>query len=169
MSRGFVKEDDLEHAGTDLPERPISTHPNYVTPAGLQQLNAQAEALDQERVLYTAQKEDAIAIQKLAMIDRDLRYLSSRIEQAILVSPSSQAKDTVLFGSHVLVEDEEGQQHSFYIVGEDEADISLNKVSWASPLAKALIGHKIGESALWKRPAGNMQLEIIKISYWKTF
>ena len=165
MSRGFVKEDDLEHAGTDLPERPISTHPNYVTPAGLQQLNTQAEALDQERVLYTEKKEDAIAIQKLAMIDRDLRYLSSRIEQAILVRPSNQSKDTVLFGSHVLVEDEQGQQHTFYIVGEDEADISLNKVSWVSPLAKALIGHKVGESVLWKRPAGNMQLEIIAINY----
>jgi transcription elongation GreA/GreB family factor len=165
MSRGFVKEDDLEHAGTDLPERPISTDPNYVTPAGLQQLNVQAEALDQERILYIAKKEDAIAKQKLAMIDRDLRYLSSRIEQAILVSPSNQVKDTVLFGSHVLVEDEEGQQHTFYIVGEDEADISLNKVSWVSPLAKALIGHIVGENVLWKRPAGNMQLEIFAINY----
>lgn len=169
MSRGFVKEDDLEHAGTDLPERPISVHPNYVTPNGLQQLNAQAEALDQERILYSDKKEDPIAIQKLAMIDRDLRYLSSRIEQAILVSPSNQSKDTVLFGSQILVEDEEGQQHTFYIVGEDEADISLNKVSWVSPLAKALIGHKVGENVLWKRPAGNMQLEIIKISDWKIF
>lgn len=165
MSRGFVKEDDLEHAGTDLPERPISPHPNYVTPTGLKQLNAQAEALDKERILYTSKKDDAIALQKLAMIDRDLRYLSSRIEQAILVSPSNQAKDTVLFGAQVLVEDDAGQQLTFYIVGEDEADISLNKVSWVSPLAKALIGHKIGETVLWKRPAGNMQLEIIAIDH----
>ncbi len=165
MSRGFVKEDDLEHAGTDLPERPISPHPNYVTPTGLQQLNAQAEALDKERILYSSKKDDAIALQKLAMIDRDLRYLSSRIEQAILVSPSNQAKDTVLFGAQVLVEDDAGQQLTFYIVGEDEADISLNKVSWVSPLAKALIGHKIGETVLWKRPAGNMQLEIIAIDH----
>lgn len=165
MSRGFVKEDDLEHAGTNLPERPISTHPNYVTPTGLQQLNAQAEVLDKERILYTAKKDDPIALQKLAMIDRDLRYLSSRIEQAILVSPSNQAKDTVLFGAQVLVEDDAGQQLTFYIVGEDEADISLNKVSWVSPLAKALIGHKIGENVLWKRPAGNMQLEIIAIDH----
>ncbi|MEO6118416.1 MAG: transcription elongation factor GreAB, partial [Methylotenera sp.] len=49
MSRGFVKEDDLEHAGTDLPERPVSEHPNYVTPTGLQQLQAQSTELDQER------------------------------------------------------------------------------------------------------------------------
>ncbi len=165
MSRGFVKEDDLEHAGTDLPERPISAHPNYVTPHGLEQLQRQAGALDKERALLVGQKENAIAMQKLAIVDRDLRYLSARLESALLVTPSNQAQDKVLFGATVEVEDEEGTKHRFSIVGEDEADINLHKVSWVSPLAHALIGHKVGDSVLWKRPAGNMQLEIINIDY----
>jgi transcription elongation GreA/GreB family factor len=54
---------------------------------------------------------------------------------------------------------------TFNIVGEDEADIARNKVSWGSPLAKALIGHKIGETVVWKRPAGNTELEITAIRY----
>jgi transcription elongation factor GreB len=165
MSRGFVKEDDLELAGTDLPERPISQHPNYVTPAGLQQLREQAEALDKAHALLVDSKDDAIAMQELAVIDRDLRYLSAKLESAILVTPDTQSKDVALFGSTVIVEDDSGERHTFTIVGEDEADIHANKVSWVSPLAHALLGHKIGDSVVWKRPAGNIMLTIVTIDY----
>jgi len=165
MSRGFVKEDDLEHAGTDLPERPLSLHPNYVTPLGLQLLEAEASMLDKLRADLVTRKEDAIAQQQLANIDRDLRYFAARLEQAILVEPALQEKSRVLFGATVLVEDEDGVQHSFSIVGEDEADIAQQKVSYVSPIAKALIGRKVGDSVLWQRPAGNMQLDIIHIHY----
>lgn len=165
MSRGFVKEDDLEHAGTDLPERPISPHPNYVTPHGLKQLQQQASELEQERLPLAQRKEDPVAQQRLAMIDRDLRYLQARLESAILVDPAAQPADTVLFGATVDVEDEEGEPHSFMIVGEDETDIATNRVSWVSPLAKALIGQKVGDSVVWHRPAGDLELEIIAIHY----
>lgn len=165
MSRGFVKEDDLEHAGTDLPERPLSLHPNYVTPRGLQLLEAEASKLDKLRADLVNRKEDAIAQQQLANIDRDLRYFAARLEQAILVEPALQDKSRVLFGATVLVEDEDGVQHSFSIVGEDEADIAQQKVSYVSPIAKALIGRKVGDSVVWQRPAGNMQLDIIHIHY----
>lgn len=165
MSRGFVKEDDLEHAGTDLPERPISPHPNYVTPHGLKQLQLQAGELEQERLPLAQRKEDPVAQQRLAMIDRDLRYLQARLESAILVDPAAQPADTVLFGATVEVEDENGDVHTFMIVGEDEADIAANRVSWVSPLAKALIGQKVGDSVAWHRPAGDLELEIIAIHY----
>ncbi len=165
MSRGFVKEDDLEHAGTDLPERPLSEHPNYVTPTGLEQLQNQSTQLDQERQLLTPRKDDAVIQQRLSMIDRDLRYLQARLEHAILVEPANQPKDIVLFGATVEVEYDDGEHAMFSIVGEDEADISLQKVSWVSPLAKALISHKAGDSVVWKRPAGDLNIEIIKISY----
>ncbi len=165
MSRGFVKEDDLEHAGTDLPERPLSEHPNYVTPNGLEQLQNQSTQLDQERQLLTPRKDDAVIQQRLSMIDRDLRYLQARLEHAILVEPANQPKDIVLFGATVEVEYDDGEHAMFSIVGEDEADISLQKVSWVSPLAKALISHKAGDSVVWKRPAGDLNIEIIKISY----
>jgi transcription elongation factor GreB len=165
MSRGFVKEDDLEHAGTDMPERPISTHPNYVTPSGLKLLNTQATTLDALRATLTGRKDDQMAQQQLAKVDRDLRYLSARLEQAILVDPSLQPQDSVLFGATVTVEDENEQRQQFHIVGEDEANIAENKVSYVSPIARALIGRKIGDSVVWQRPAGNLQLEIINIHY----
>lgn len=165
MSRGFVKEDDLEHAGTDLPERPVSEHPNYVTPLGLSQLQQQFEALEQERQQLAPRKEDPTASQRLGMVERDLRYFQARLENVNLVELAAQPADKVLFGATVDAEDEEGNLHTFTIVGEDEADIAANKVSWVSPLARALIGHSLGETVLWKRPAGDLQLEITRIEY----
>ena len=165
MSRGFVKEDDLEHAGTDLPERPVSPHPNYVTPIGLKQLEDAANAIDKERVSLVGDKENETAKQRLAVIDRDLRYLSVRLKDAILVEPTNQDRSTVLFGAIVKVEDEAGELLEFHVVGEDEADIAQHKVSYVSPIAKALIGRKVGDSVRWKRPAGILELEIIEINY----
>ncbi|MDR2220932.1 MAG: GreA/GreB family elongation factor [Methylobacillus sp.] len=165
MSRAFVKENDLEHAGTDLPERPQSEHPNYVTPAGLAQLTRQAAELESEYLRLNPQKDDPVIRQKLAVIERDLRYFQSRLENAIPVNPAEQRQDVVLFGATVEVENEEGELHVFEIVGEDEADIQRNKVSWVSPLARALIGHKVGDSVVWRRPAGDLPLEITAIHY----
>ena len=165
MSRGFVKEDDLEHAGTDLPERPLSEHPNYVTPTGLQQLQQQAADLEQQRLELAPRKEDPSAQQQLARINRDLRYVQARLESAIPVNPAEQNRELVLFGARVTVEDENGDEHVFALVGEDEADIAAGKVSWVSPLARALIGHKVGDSVTWVRPAGNLLLDITDINY----
>ena len=164
MSRGFVKEDDLELAGTDVPERPVSAQPNYVTVNGYAQLQQQAETLEATRLQLKINKEDASALQKLAVVERDLRYLTARLENAILTTPNKDAPQ-VLFGATVEVEDEDGKLHQITIVGEDEAEIHLNKVSWVSPLAKALIGNKAGDVVTWPRPAGNTTLEIISIQY----
>ena len=164
MSRGFVKEDDLEHAGTDLPERPISALPNYVTASGLVQLKLNAKALSTERLNIAHLKDDQAAMQKLAVVERDLRYVSARLKTAILSTPPENS-ELVLFGATVTVENEAGEPNIFIIVGDDEADIKLNKVSWSSPIAKALIKQKVGDIVVWSRPAGNITLEIIKISY----
>lgn len=167
MSRAFTKESD--EAGTELPERALSAHANYVTPQGLVQLKAQLKAVEKERESLLANKDDAITkqeiAQKIAMCERDMRYLSARQVSAIVTDSSTQSNEQVLFGATVNVEDEAGTPHQFTIVGEDEADIAANKVSWVSPLAKALIGHKIGESVIWYRPAGNLNLAIISIHY----
>jgi transcription elongation GreA/GreB family factor len=164
MSRGFVKEDDLEHAGTDVPERSISTHPNYVTVNGYALLEKEANALELQRKALSAKKDDQQAQQQLAIVNRDLRYVAARLESALITKPDV-AAEQVLFGATVTVEDDEGNSHTYAIVGEDEADIKANKVSWTSPIAKALIGHKLGETAVWARPAGNITLEIIAINY----
>ena len=168
MSRGFVKEDDLEHAGTDVPERPISAHPNYVTANGYALLEQQANALELQRKALSAKKDDQQAQQQLAIVNRDLRYLSARLEHALqtnIHAASRALPEHVVFGATVTVEDEQGNSHTYQIVGEDEADVKENKVSWTSPLAKALIGQKVGDSVVWVRPVGNMLLEIIAIKY----
>jgi len=165
MSRGFVKEDDLEHAGTDLPEKPVSPHTNYVTPTGLKQLQDAAKAYTNERESLVGKKEDPAAAQALAKIDRELRYLGARLESAQLVAPENQPKDSVLFGAQVEVEDEAGETMTFLIVGEDEADMAQHKVSYVSPIARALIGRKVGDSVQWRRPAGDLLLDIIAIHY----
>lgn len=177
MSRAFVKENDLEHAGIDIPERPVSEHANYVTPTGLKQLEDEATKLEQERTVLKNQlgsaaeqasvTEDPLLRQKIAVIDRDLRYIAARLSSAILVDSTSQpaTPETVVFGAIVTVEDEDGEPHAFSIVGEDEADIASNKVSYLSPIAKALIGRKLGDTVEWKRPVGNTQLTIIEIKF----
>lgn len=166
MSRGFVKEDDLEHAGTDVPERPISASQNYVTTHGYAQLQQFAEDIEAEIKKLSAKKESADAIQKIAVLNRDLRYIAARIESAQIVETTiGTIAEKVLFGTKVTVEDENGDSHTYAIVGEDEADIKSNTISWTSPLAKALIGQKVGDSVVWQRPIGNTVLEIIRIQY----
>lgn len=164
MSRGFVKEDDLEHAGTDIPERPVSQHANYVTLNGYHQLEKQATELAQKRLVLMAKKDEQAAIQQLAKVNRDLRYVAARLESALITQPDTNSQ-SVVFGATVTVEDEAGHAHTYEIVGEDEADIKANKISYTSPLSRALIGHKIDETVTWLRPAGNQILTITAIYF----
>lgn len=167
MSRAFLNEDKFEQAGDELVERPVSPHPNYVTPRGFALLRDEAERLEILRKQLIARKDDPFAAQQKAEVERDLRYYSTRLESAILVDPDTQPATEARFGAIVGVEDEEGRAFEFAIVGEDEADIANNKVSWVSPLARALIGAKVGDSVKWRRPVGNMDLEITAIRYPK--
>ena len=96
MSRGFVKEDDLELAGTDVAERPISQETNYVTPTGLAQLQSQADILEKTHFALVPNKENPIIQQRLGSIERDLRYVQARLENALLIDPTSQSKATTV-------------------------------------------------------------------------
>jgi transcription elongation factor GreB len=165
MSRAFVKENDLEHAGIDIPERPLSDEPNYVTPHGLKLLNSQIDALEIEREQLKNKKDDPIAKQKIAIVERDMRYYAARIESAILIAPKEEDHSMVLFGAKVTVEDEEGKLSTYEIVGEDEADIHQGKVSYLSPLAEALIAAKLNDEVTWEKPVGDTYLTIQKIEY----
>jgi transcription elongation GreA/GreB family factor len=165
MSRAFVKENDLEHAGIDIPERPLSDEPNYVTPNGLKLLNEKIDALELERESLKKKNDDPILKQKIAVIERDMRYYAARIESAILAAPKDEDHGTVLFGAKVTVKDEDGMSSTFEIVGEDEADIHQGKVSYLSPLAEALIGSKVSDEVTWEKPMGDTYLTIQKITY----
>ncbi len=165
MSRAFVKENDLEHAGIDVPERPVSDEPNYVTPRGLSLLNQTIDDLEKEREALITKKDDPMVRQKIAVIERDMRYFAARIESAILTHPKEEDPSHVLFGAKVTAEDEEGELLTFEIVGEDEANIHEGRVSYLSPLAEALLGSAVGDEVVWEKPMGDSHLTIQKISY----
>lgn len=97
------------------------------------------------------------------MLDRDLRYYAARVDGAILIDPAEQPADHVGFGMTVSVEDPRGEPQRFTIVGEDEADVSASRISYVSPLARALEGARVGEKAHWRRPAGDLELTIVAI------
>ena len=146
MSVAFTKEEDSEAAAADLPDRPISPHPNLVTAAGLAQLDAE---LAKARAAYAAaQAGGDVSADRTAMAraTRDLRYYGARRASAQLTVPD-RALDTVQFGRKVTFEREDGRRQTFAIVGEDEADPAQGSVSYISPLARALIGKSVGDLA----------------------
>ncbi|MCL6646593.1 MAG: GreA/GreB family elongation factor [Dehalococcoidia bacterium] len=168
MSRAFTRETDEDLTAGELPERPIAPHANYVTPQGLEMLQARVRELQEQHERLLAQSaEDSLAKQKLREIERDQRYFKAQLERAIVVDPATQPQDTVHFGAEVTIVDEEGKEHRFTIVGDDEADVAAGKISWASPLAKAMIGARVGDSVKWRRPAGETEVEIVAIRYPK--
>jgi transcription elongation GreA/GreB family factor len=164
MSRAFVKGDDEGLPGDEVPERPISTDPNYVTREGLAQLRRRYEELQQQHAQLKAAGAE-FDKPKLIAVDRDLRYFSQRLDSAILVDLTNEPHDEVHFGARVKVEDSDGRAHLFRIVGEDEADVASGKISFLSPLAKAMIGARAGDTVKWRRPAGEVELGILEISY----
>ena len=165
MSRAFIKEDDANLSGEELPERPQSPHPNYVTPAGLAQLQAQLAELQAQSQEQMAHPEGILAEEHLKPVERDIRYFQERIERAIVIDPAAQPRDKVAFGAVVTTVDDDDEKRKFAIVGEDEADPAHGKISWVSPLAAALVGASLGDTVVWKRPAGDRNLEVTAISY----
>lgn len=163
MSRAFVKEPDEGVPAEGLPERQISEHPNYVTPAGLEELEARVGELEARRLELLEQDDDPAG--ELDYIDRDLRYFTARLESAVPVDTSRQPRRKVAFGAAVTVSKPGGERQTFTIVGEDEADLRQGKISYVSPLAEALIDARVGKSVLWRRPAGDLRLTVEEIDY----
>ncbi|KQW71776.1 transcription elongation factor [Phenylobacterium sp. Root77] len=146
MSVAFTKEGDSESAAADLPDRPISPHPNLVTAKGLAQIE---DELAKARAAYSAaQTGGDVNADRTAMAraTRDLRYYGARRASAQLVEPDL-ALDTVQFGRTVTFEREDGRRQTYAIVGEDEADPAGGSVSYISPLARALLGKRVGDLA----------------------
>lgn len=166
MSRAFVKESDDDLSAGELPERPVPVHANYVTPKGLELLQARVRELsERHEQLKREQGDESEAKQKLREIERDLRYFRAQLERASVVDTSHQPREQVHFGAAVTIEDETGALQTFTIVGEDEADVAQGRISWASPLARAMIGAKVGDSVVWRRPAGETEVTIVEITY----
>lgn len=157
MSVAFTKESDSEAVAADLPDRPISVHPNLVTPGGLAAIDA---ALTAAKAAYaTAQAGGAISADRTAMAraTRELRYWSARRGSAQLVEAPD--GDTVVFGATVTLERADGSCVTWRIVGEDEADPTAGSVSYVSPLARALLGRLVGDVAM----VAGAEVEIVAV------
>jgi len=138
MSRAFVKETD--DAGEPPPELAISPRPNFVTPAGWQQIEARVATLEDELRAARAAEDKPL----LARIERDRRYWLARRATAKLVPPAT-TPTAVRFGVLVALRFEDGEERDFRLVGEDEADPGNGLVSWAAPLGTALLGRVVGD------------------------
>jgi transcription elongation GreA/GreB family factor len=154
MSRAFVKEQDVDYL--ELPERPVSEHPNDVTEAGLAQIeDALAKASEAYAIAQASADRSA-----LAAAGRELRYWTARRASAHVV-PAPKDTSEVRFGASVTILRDDGREQSYRIVGEDEADPAKGSISHVSPLAKSMFGKRVGDVVR----AGNGEAEIKAISY----
>ncbi len=182
MSKAFTKESD----GDDDPERdedessplPANT-PNYITPAGAARLREELKRLlDVERpevvrtVSWAASNGDRsengdyiYGKRRLREIDRRIRFLTKRLEKTQIIDPAQVKSDQVLFGATVTIRHEDGREQTYQIVGIDEADVSAKKISWISPLAKALLNSRKGDAVNFRSPKGEEEIELLSLTY----
>jgi transcription elongation GreA/GreB family factor len=159
MSVAFTREESAETAAeVELPDRPISPHPNLVTASGL---DALTNAMRESRTAYDATQRIQDATERrraVAAASRDMRYFAERLRTAQLVTPPTDVS-VVNFGHRVTFRRGDGRRQAFRIVGEDEADPRNGSISYVSPVARALIGRAASEIVL----AGDHEIEILSI------
>jgi len=181
MNKAFVSEvdsDDDEGLEPSL-KLPSGTR-NYITPAGHSRLKDELEELVKrerpkvvEVVAWAASNGDRsengdyiYGKRRLREIDRRIRFLTRRLELAEVVDPLRQGdNDQVFFGARVTVADGEGNESTYTIVGVDEADVGRGRISWVSPLARALIKARAGDSVRFQSPLGVRELDIVDVAY----
>ena len=154
--------------------------PRFITPQGFAALRAEYEQLFStdrpalvETIAWAAANGDRsengdyiYGRKRLREIDRRLGYLSKVMKSAKIVDPASQEqRDTVRFGATVELADEEDDRRIITLVGEDEADATSGRISWAAPIARALVGAKVGDERIVRLPSGEKSYEVMKISY----
>ncbi|HMN69627.1 MAG TPA: transcription elongation factor GreB [Bdellovibrionales bacterium] len=152
---------------------------NYITPEGFRKLQDEFKELFHnerpklvETVAWAAGNGDRsengdyiYGKKRLREIDKRLKFLQRRIEAARVVDPATVKSETVVFGAHVEIEDEDGNIKAYQIVGEDEIEPSRSRISWKSPMAKALFGKRVGDEVEIQRPAGVLYAEVRAITF----
>ncbi|MCC7260380.1 MAG: transcription elongation factor GreB [Alphaproteobacteria bacterium] len=183
MSKAFTKENDTGDDAPDEPDEPDTLPPsqkNYMTPAGFAALQEELRALLRverpkvvEVVAWAAGNGDRsengdyiYGKKRLREIDRRVRYLTKRLESAVVVDPAEQQGLTqVFFGATVTYAREDDSEHTVTLVGVDEADLSHGKISWISPVARALMKSRVGDTVELETPSGAETLEVIAIRF----
>jgi transcription elongation factor GreB len=158
----------------------MKDNPNYITPEGFRRLSEEAQHLrmvDRRRVVEEVshaaslgdRSENAEYIygkKKLREIDRRLEWLGKRLDAAVVVDPKEKrGADRIFFGATVVLEDEEGAEKTVTLVGEDEIDAGLGRISWRSPVGAALLSREEGDAVKVKTPAGLRRLTVVSVKY----
>ena len=157
----------------------MSPTTNYITPAGLEKLRFEyTELLHRERpkvvetVAWAASNGDRsenadyqYGKKRLREIDRRLHFLQKRMEASEVIDPLKMKSERIVFGATVTIDDEDGKSKTYQIVGEDEFNIQQNKISWKSPVAKALLGKVVGDDVKIIKPAGFEIVTITQIQF----
>lgn len=180
MSKAFTKESDTENEDDDLElDDPKPRGPRYVTQAGFDRIRAELTKLwHEERPRVTADVQEAAAQgdrsenaeyiygkKRLREIDRRIRFLSKRLDQLTVVTPSPEQAGSVFFGAWVTIEDEDEVRMAYRLVGSDEIDLEKRHISVESPMARALLGKGIGDVATVLRPKGPVEVTVVDIRY----
>ena len=183
MSKAFTREDDApeEDFEGDEEANPIPAgSKNYMTPAGWKRMRDElAWLVKTERPNVTSVVSWAAKLgdrsenadyqygkKRLREIDRRIRYLTKRLEAAEVVDPATREEtDQVFFGATVVYADAKGEEHTVRIVGIDEMEPSKHYVSWVSPVARALIKAREGDTVNLRTPAGDQDIEILEVRY----
>ena len=179
MSKAFTKESDEGPFDEVIPEPKDLLPPgvkNYVTPEGAEALRTELTRL--EDVLRpqvagkkgrggtkSAEGKSLSPRNRLAAIDRRIQFLRDRIASMVVVDPKSQDPDSIHFGATVTVADPEGNEKIYKIVGVDESEPGEGKISFISPIAKALISAREGDVVRLELPQGDTELEVLEIEY----
>ena len=148
MSRAFVKEDGPE-PDENPPEKPLSPHPNYVTPRGAQLLQDEEALISSELATLAGAQDDAARRRRKRELERDLRYVRARLGTAIPVDPANLPKDEIRFGARVVMKRDDGESRTLKIVGENEAEQGGELVPWSGPFVQALFGLKRDQTLEW--------------------
>ena len=180
-NKAFVRESDGEDDEELSPalQLPAGMR-NYITPAGHARLKSELEHLIKrerphvvEVVAWAASNGDRsengdyiYGKRRLREIDRRIRFLTKRLDIAEIVDPLRQGEnDQVFFGARVTIADADGTENTYTIVGVDETDVARGRISWISPLARALIKSREGDSIRFQSPMGIREIDIIDVAY----
>jgi len=164
MSRAFIRELD----GTAETQLPPVQNPErgYMTAAGVERYRSRLQALAQRRDELLATRDDDLPERsELAAIERELAQVTSVLQGAIVIRLASPPRDQVRFGAQVVVEDDRGSRSRFQLVGQNEAAPERQRVSWFSPLGRALAGARLGERVEWTTSGGRGAYVVREISY----
>ena len=179
MSKAFTRESDVPEEELEVEPQMPGGSKNYITPAGHARLKSELKALveiERPELIKTVswaaangdRSENADYLygkKRLREIERRIRFLMKRLEAAEVVDPRDQDQERVFFGATVRYCDSAGKEHRVSIVGTDEVDPSHGRVSWVSPVARALIKAREGETVTLRTPAGEERLEVLEIRY----